>query len=136
MTKRDVLENRVSLVKKYLSYLQEFQKYSDSEILGNIITLGALERYLYLVTDSAIELAEVVISLRGLRKPVSLAESFEVLGENRLISHELSARLVNMAKFRNVMAHLYAKIDYVKVLNIYHNHLQDITEFITVVEKL
>ena len=136
MTSIHVVENKISDVRKYLQILERYKGYSRGEIETNIDIRGAVERYLYLATQSAIDLAEAIISFKGLRKPSTLGESFSILCENGIVSAELTQKLIPMAGFRNVIAHDYTKIDYDKVYHVLHHGLQDLEAFIAAAVRL
>jgi uncharacterized protein YutE (UPF0331/DUF86 family) len=136
MSSIDVIENKISAVKKYLEILVRYKKYSVEEISKDIDIRGAVERYLYLAVQAAIDLAEDVIAYKDLRKPSSLAESFDILFEYKVVEDRyLIERLVKMTGFRNVMAHDYGKIDYNIVYDILHNRLVDIKNFAKIIES-
>ncbi len=58
MTNLSTLENKISAVKKYLNILERYKKYFFDEIKNNIDIQGALERYLRLVVQATIDLAD------------------------------------------------------------------------------
>ena len=130
MTNQAVIENKISAVRKYLKILERYKKHSRADIEKSIDLRGAVERYLYLVVQAAIDLAEAVISFKNFRKPSTLAESFRVLEEEGLIQNDLTEKLAQMAGFRNIIAHDYGEIDYEIVYNILQNGLNDIEKFI------
>ncbi|MEK7562203.1 MAG: DUF86 domain-containing protein [Patescibacteria group bacterium] len=136
MTNFSVVENKISSVKKYLGILQHFKKYLRKEIENDLNIRGAVERYLYLVSQATIDTAEAFISLRNFRKPTTIRESFEILKEEKIISIELSEKMVKLAGFRNFIAHDYDKVDYDKVYDILQNRLGDIEKFIKQIGKL
>ena len=136
MTNFSVVENKISSVKKYLTILQNFKKYTRKEIKNDLNIKGAVERYLYLVSQATIDTAEAFISLKDFRKPTTLREGFEILEEEKIISVELREKMVKMAGFRNFIAHDYDKIDYDKVYDVLQNRLTDIKEFIEQIKKL
>ena len=135
MTNFSIIENKISSTQKYLSILDGYQKYSKEDIEKDINLKGAMERYLYLAIQSAIDLSEAVISFKELRKPSSMAESFQILQENKIINNELCENLVKMVGFRNIIAHDYEKINYDIVFDILKNRLEDIKNFISKVKK-
>lgn len=57
MASLNVIENKISSTRKYLSILERYEKYSKEEIENNIDIRGAVERYIYLVVQSTIDLA-------------------------------------------------------------------------------
>lgn len=135
MTNFSIIENKISSVQKYLSILKDYKKYSKEEIEKDINLKGALERYLYLAIQSSIDLSEAVISFKELRKPSSMAESFQILKENKIINNNLCENLVKMTGFRNIMVHDYEKINYDIVFDVLKNRLGDIKNFISAVKK-
>lgn len=130
MTNKSVIENRISLTKKYLGILERYKNYSQAEIEKDVDIRGAVERYLYLAVQSAIDLSEAVIAYRNFRKPSTMAESFRILAEEEIISGELSDKLARMTGFRNIIAHDYGEIDYAIVYDILKNSLKDIETFL------
>ena len=136
MTNLNVLENKISAAKKYLKVLERYQKYSASEIAASVDLKGAVERYLYLAVQAAIDLADITIAWKKFRKPATLKESFDILAEENIISAGLKEKLAKMAGFRNVMAHDYEEVDENIVYDVLQNRLGDIEEFIKVLEKI
>lgn len=135
MTSINVLENKVSSVKKYLRILSRYSDLKKDEIVKDIDKKGAVERYLYLVVQAAIDLAEAVISYKKLRKPLTFSENFDILCEEHLISEDLCSKLISMAGFRDVLAHEYEKMDYDILYKVLTGGLTDIEEFVKIVEK-
>jgi uncharacterized protein YutE (UPF0331/DUF86 family) len=137
MSSLKVIENKISSIRKYLKILQRYRNYSKKEIEDNLDIKGAVERYLYLAIQSAIDLAEAIISYKNFRKPSAMTEAFYILNEEELISDNLTGRLVKMVGFRNIIAHDYEKIDYDIVVDVLKNKMKDIKEFIREIsEKL
>ena len=135
MSNLKTIENRISALKKYLAISKRYRKYSQKEIETNDDIKGMVERYLYLVCQSAIDLAEVFIAYKNFRKPTTLSEDFYILNEENILPAELTEKLSNMTGFRNLIAHDYLKIDYKKVYDVLQNGLKDIEEFIKIIES-
>ena len=136
MTNFAIIENKISSIKKYLSILTGYQKYTQSEIETAVDLRGAIERYLYLAIQATIDLAEAVISFKNLRKPSTLSESFDILAENNLLDAILTEKLVKMTGFRNLIAHDYERLNYDIVYDILQNRLGDLEEFIKQIKKI
>lgn len=130
MTSRDVIENKISSTRKYLRILDRYKSRSKDQIQQDVDLKGAVERYLYLAVQSAIDLAEALIALKSLRKPATMAESFRILGEEGLLPAELTESLAKMAGFRNILAHAYEDIDGDIVYDVLQNRLTDLAEFL------
>ncbi|MFA6285054.1 MAG: DUF86 domain-containing protein [Parcubacteria group bacterium] len=133
MTEISVIENRISSIRKYLKTLERYRNFSIDEILNDVDKKGAVERYLYLATQSAIDLADATISYKKFRKPTSMSESFHILNEEEVIPSDLTEKMIKMTGFRNVVAHDYEKIDYEVVSAILQEGLKDIENFTKIV---
>jgi len=96
MTTKAVIENKIAGAKKYLKILERYQRRSPREIARDVDLRGAVERYLYLTVQAAIDLADAVISFRGFRKPSTMSESFSILLEENVLDKELTARLIKI----------------------------------------
>ncbi len=136
MTNAAVIENKISSAKKYLKILERYNKYSIEEIKKNIDIRGALERYLYLAAQSAIDLAEAMVAFKKLRKPTTMSENFYILEEEKLIPKRLAENLVQMVGFRNIIAHDYEEINYDIVYDVLCHKLQDIKVFLKLIEGI
>ena len=64
------------------------------------------------------------VSAKRLRKvPEEYAECFGMLRDAGILPPELAGRLQQMARFRNLLVHMYWKIDYGQVFDVLqHNH--------------
>lgn len=136
MTNFATIENKISSARKYLKILERYKKFSKKKIQEDIDIRGALERYLYLAVQSAIDLADATISYKKFRKPTTLSESFYILNEEGIIKNNLTKNMVNMVGFRNIIAHDYEKINYDIVYKILHRGLKDIDDFLKIISEL
>jgi len=136
MTSLSVIENKISAARKYLKILERYKKYSKEEIKNNLDIRGAVERYLYLAAQAAIDLAEAVIAYKKFRKPTTMTEAFYILDEEGIIDAKLTEKLVGMVGFRNIVAHDYEKINYDIVYAVLHKGLKDINDFLRKIERL
>lgn len=128
------IENRVSIVKKYLNILSEYKNNTVLEIINSTEKRGAIERYLYLAVQSTIDLAESIISFKKLRKPTTLSDCFYILEEDKFINPDLCNKMIQMTGFRNILSHDYEKIDYTIIHKVLVENLNDIENFLGIVE--
>lgn len=135
MTNISVLENKISAVRKYLQVLKRYQEMNFSEIANDVDKRGAVERYLYLVSQATIDLADAMVSYKKLRKPLTMGETFHILQAENLIDDELADKMIKMTGFRNVIAHDYDKVNYEIVENVLRNGLKDVEKFAKKIEE-
>lgn len=66
--------------------------------------------------QTALDLANLAIAEKGLARPNSYREAFEILGREKLLrSRRTAALLGELAGFRNLLVHHYIRLDWVKV---------------------
>ena len=135
MTGLDVIEKGISNIKKYLSILSSYKDKSITDLLNDLTLRGAAERYLYLAVQATIDLAEAIISYKELRRPSTFSESFEILNEHNIISKEVKTNMIQMAGFRNRLAHDYGDINYNVIHDVLINRLTDIESFLEEISK-
>lgn len=90
---------------------------------------GAVERYLELALECVIDIGEMIISAEGLRKPEKYREVIEILGERNIIPKDFAERFAPSAGFRNVLVHMYMRIDINKIFFFLQNNLKDFDVF-------
>lgn len=130
MTNISVIESKISSILKYLKILKSYQSLSQKELENDVTLKGAVERYLYLLSQATIDLAEAVIALKDLRRPTTYSEAFCILQEEKFITADLTEKLTDMVKFRNIIAHDYENLDFGIIYDILQNHLQDVEDFL------
>lgn len=135
MTNEGNIEDKISVIRDYFNDLKPYELRAREQIENNFESLKTVERLLFQVCQSAIDLAEAFISLKKYRKPTTMKEPFEILEEGGIIDKDLSNNLCKMVGFRNVLVHEYLKIDYDRLFNVLYRDLADIEKFIKMVEK-
>ncbi len=135
MNSQALIEDKISTIRKYLAILEQYQRYSQAEIEKDVTLRGAVERYLYLLVQATIDLAEILIAYKKLRKPATMSESFEILGEVRIINTELQETMIKLTGFRNILAHDYAVVDYAIVYQVLTHKLTDVMAFVQAANK-
>ena len=123
-----LLRNEVDYLSSERNKLTSFEDYAQDERLRR-----AIERSLQLAIESCLDIARRLIALRGFRQPETNQEVFQILHAEGVIPAALLPRLLDMARFRNLIVHDYARIDNAIVYDIVSKHLKDFDEFAAVV---
>ena len=100
---------------------ESFQKDRDRKDIASYRLLVAIE--------AALNICYHVCSKKLTRIPENYAQCFELLGKEEIIAKELSDRLQSMARFRNLLIHLYYRVDDEELYKIINNHLDDLRAF-------
>jgi uncharacterized protein YutE (UPF0331/DUF86 family) len=86
------------------------------------------------LTQTAVEacanIAEHIIFGLNLGNPVTSKELFPILVEHHIISQELSAKLQQAVGLRNILVHLYRKVDLAILADSASVGLDDLREFV------
>jgi uncharacterized protein YutE (UPF0331/DUF86 family) len=116
-----------------LRRLQELGTITESEFLSDFRSTESAKYLFIVVTEAAIDLCNHIVSRQGGRAPESYADCFAVLVDLGLISDELSLRLRQMTRFRNLLVHLYWRVDNRRVYELIHTSLGDVEAYIRAV---
>jgi uncharacterized protein YutE (UPF0331/DUF86 family) len=136
MVERAVIERLFGLIKGYLNDLKTVQDASFSQYSKDIRLQRFVERTLHIAIEACLDIGNHIISDEGLREPEDNRDIFKVLGENGIITENLQKRLQDMASFRNLIVHSYAKVDNEIVYGILKKRLGDIEAFIRAISKI
>lgn len=75
--------------------------------------------------EVCLDIGRRIIAVEGLRHPEENREVFVVLYEAGILPGDLLPVLINMARFRNLIVHDYARVDDSQVYAILKQHLHD-----------
>ncbi|MBI5122315.1 DUF86 domain-containing protein [Candidatus Roizmanbacteria bacterium] len=134
MTNIEVLKNKLSEIQKYLNIIKDYQNKNKEDLIEDQTLRGAVERYLYLLCQSAIDFSEALISHLNFRYPSTYGEIFEILQEQKIISQEIALKMKKMTGFRNILTHAYGEVNLDIVLTVLQKDSKDFTLFIKEIE--
>jgi len=105
------IRHKISRIREHLALIRSIKDDCEARFVSDPLYRGALLHYLYLLADSCIVLAELVIKEKGLRISQSYAEAFDILGENDILEKNFAYDFAKIAGFRNFLAHDYERVD-------------------------
>ncbi len=132
----DLIRARCVEIDISLSRLEEIACLSRETFLSNQDTLDVACYRLLIAIEAALALCFHVSAKRLHHVPEEYAGCFAVLEQAGLIPADLSSRLQQMARFRNLLVHVYWKIDYSQVYEVITTRLQDLRAFRTAMAGL
>lgn len=91
---------------------------------------------LLVAIEAALALCYHVSAKRLHKVPEEYAACFGLLRDAGVIGDELTERLQRMARFRNLLVHMYWKIDYTRVHDVIRQHLGDLRAFASAIAAL
>ncbi len=99
--------------------------------LQDIITLN-LSRATQLTVDIAVH----IISVSDSAVPGTMAETFDVLATNGILTGKVASRMKKAVGFRNIAVHNYQKIDWHIVFNICHKNINDFKDYVKEINEI
>ena len=118
------LRNELSYLKRERDGIRSFRQYVE-----NIRLKKAVERSLQVAVEACLDIGRRLIALEGFRYPEDNRDVFRVLAEEGVVPAEMLPSLLEMASFRNLIVHDYARIDDAKVYAILKKRLGDFGDF-------
>jgi len=129
MVDRGLVLRKISELAEYQQQLQEFKGITVRQYRDDWKKQRIVERTLQMMIETCLDMANHLIADQGYRVPVSYADIFKVLGENKVLGKKLADRLEKMAKFRNVLVHQYEKIEAEIIVGLLKKNLGDFNQF-------
>lgn len=126
-----VLTERLRLLALYVDELRSFQREARSfQVYTEDARLRrAVERVLQVAVEVCLDVGRRIITLGGFRYAEDNQDVFRVLAQEKIVPDKLLHALLEMARFRNLIVHDYAKIDDAKVYEILKRRLGDFDAF-------
>ena len=122
---KEIIEGKIDVIERNLEFLQEYKYVEEEEFLKSYKDIQAVKYSLLEIIEACLDIASHVISSSGFERAESYSEMFEILGKRGIINEKLASKLADMARFRNLLVHGYAKIENLGVLE-----FDDVREYI------
>jgi uncharacterized protein YutE (UPF0331/DUF86 family) len=126
----------VGEVKEALRVLRAYLPKGKEEILKNPTILGSAKYHLIVAIQGCIDICNHLVAKEGGRAPEDYADCFTLMADLGILKKDLSDRLAQMARFRNLLIHLYWRVDNERVYKILNENLVDIDQFLGSVGKI
>lgn len=117
------------------SKLEAMGKLDEEDFLKNHEKIDSAKYNLIVVIEGAIDICNHIVAKAGGRAPNDYADCFAILGELGVLTDEFVEKLKRMAKFRNLLVHLYWQVDSRKVFSILREDIFDIKKYLQRIEE-
>lgn len=132
----EVLFRKLERLKEEVLYLETNRTIFLKNINISVETKKITERTVYLCAEMVLDIADLVITLRGLPKPSTYSDSIYKLGDHKIIPISFSRKFVYIAGLRNFLAHDYLIDTVNELVKFLKVGATDIKKFINFIEKL
>jgi len=136
LVKPEVIENRIKKLQTYLEKLVELKNIDKNEFISDFRNSNSAKYLLQVSIECCLDIANHIIASEKYRSPDDYADSFRILNEQKIVPDSFIDRLIEMAKFRNRIVHIYWEVDEDLVYDIIQNYLSDFELFIQSILKV
>ncbi len=132
----DLIRARCVEIEESVTRLEEFRGLSLEAFVSDRDALDVASYRLLIAIEASLALCYHVSAKRLRKVPEEYAECFGLLYEAGLISEGLTKRLQQMARFRNLLVHVYWKIDHSRLYTVIRDDLGDLRVFASAMAQL
>ena len=132
----DLIQSRFHDIEESLARLEQIKALSEGDFLADQDTLDVACYRLLVAIEAALQICFHISAHRLKHVPEEYAECFALLEQAGLLPQELSQSLQRMARFRNMLVHVYWTVDYGQVYRILQGHLGDLRAFVRAIGNL
>lgn len=112
-----------------MNALKELQSLTFDEFARDHILNASAERNFQVAIQAALDIGGVLLSELSSRVPENYTDIFSALADIGILPRDFAVKIVGMAKFRNVLVHLYMEVDLEKVYYYLQHDLDDFDLF-------
>lgn len=128
--KRDLIEKKLEFLHDLLRKIENMD-FSESDLARNVDIQDLLTFRLQQAVETAIDIATHLIAGLSLKRQETAKDAFLLLGDEKIISKNLSLRMGKASDFRNRVVHGYNNFDFHLLFKDYKDDLMDLQQFAT-----
>jgi uncharacterized protein YutE (UPF0331/DUF86 family) len=115
--------------------LQEVGVQDVEAFLRDAKSVNSAKYLLIVATEAALDICNHLAAKKGGRSPEDYADCMTILAEVGVLDADLKVRMSKMARFRNLLVHLYWKVDDREVWRVIRESLQDFEAYLRAVGR-
>ncbi|HEX5035681.1 MAG TPA: DUF86 domain-containing protein [bacterium] len=129
MVDRPLIERKLALLDEKKRELEGYAVASLDDFKSKGYMQKAVEKMLQEMVEIGIDVAKHIVADEGFRMPEDAGDTFKILEENKVLTPSTTQTMTKMVGFRNLIVHLYEKIDLEIVYGHYKKRLGDFDTF-------
>jgi uncharacterized protein YutE (UPF0331/DUF86 family) len=122
-------------VRDAVRQLRELGQSPREIFLAESRSVNSAKYLLIVATEAALDICNHLAARRGARSPEDYADCMAIMAEIGVIDDDLKTRMMRMARFRNLLVHLYARVDDGEVHRVIRESLGDLERYLTSVGR-
>jgi len=132
----ELIKKRCQEISDSLERLEKIKNLTKEEFLKKQDQRDIASYRLLVSIEAALNLCYHISAKKLKKAPNEYAECFGILAEAEIISKDLAEQLKKMARFRNILIHMYWKMDYEIIFDILQKNLELLRQFTKAVTAL
>lgn len=124
-----VLNRLFTQMDESLRKLRSLSKLSEDEFLSHYEKIDTSKYNFIVAIEAIIDICNRIISKRELGFPQDYSDVIKLMSQEGVLEGDLVGRLVEMVKFRNMLVHLYWKIENDRLYQYLRENLGDFEAF-------
>ena len=131
----DRLRELAGHVRDSVRQLRELGQSPRQAFLAEARSVNSAKYLLIVATEAALDICNHLAARRGARSPEDYADCMAIMAEIGVIDDDLKGRMMRMARFRNLLVHLYARVDDAQVHRVIRENLDDLERYLASVGR-
>ncbi len=125
----NVLNRLFTEMDESLRKLSSLSKLSKDEFLDNYEKIDTAKYNFIVAIEAIIDICNRIISKQKLGLPQDYSDVIKIMSQKGIVEGDLVGRLIEMVKFRNMLVHLYWKIENDRLYEYLKENLGDFEAF-------
>lgn len=131
----ELIKDRAGEIRQNTAKIQRYAALPDAEFFADERNLLAVLHLLLINIEAVGRICTHLLARCADRSPASFAECMEGLAELGIVDAALSTRLVQMARFHNLIVHRYWETDPTHVLDYARHNLGDFDNYLAAIDR-
>ncbi len=106
-----VVKARLDIIIERITRIKHIETMTQEQYLKDQLLQGAIERNLQIIAQAIIDICTHLVAHNHWGSPKSYTDAVTIVANNNVIDSTLAGRLIHLVKLRNILVHLYLKID-------------------------
>lgn len=126
---RGLVAAKLAVLEEAVRFLEEMAALSYEQFTADRRNLRTSERYLHLACEATFDIGTHLIASLGLPRPERYADIVPILRNAGISTAETAEALTDLAGFRNLLVHDYARVDHRRLHAFCQTRLGDFRRF-------
>jgi uncharacterized protein YutE (UPF0331/DUF86 family) len=131
----DRLRELAGHLRNAVRQLRELSGIPCEQFLADSRALNSAKYLLIVAAESSLDICNHLAARRGARSPDDYADCVSILAEIGVIDDDLKTRLARMARCRNLLVHVYGRVDDGRVHRVLQEDVGDFDRYLVSVGR-